>query len=128
MVEKDLHHYYEILEIPPNASFSEIKEAYHYLKELYTVESIVTLPIDVDITEEYKKELLHQIEDSYIALLCLHAHDEISQLAYDLYEKRGTASGHEREDWAEAEKVVISKYIKETEAGTERIQHEIYIR
>jgi hypothetical protein len=113
MVEKDFYNYYEILEISPNASFPEVKEAYHYLKELYTVESIVTLPIDVDITEEYKKEILHQIEDSYIRLVCLHAHDEISQLAYALYEKRGTTPGQEREDWAEAENIIISKYKKE---------------
>jgi hypothetical protein len=81
------------------------------LKELYTVESIVTLPIDVHITEGYKKEILRQIEDAYIRLVCLHAHDEISQLAYTFYEKRGTSSKHDREDWADAERIILSKYV-----------------
>jgi hypothetical protein len=111
MVERNFYTCCEILEISPSASFSEITEAYHYLKELYTVESIVTLPIDVDIGEEYKKDILQQIEDSYKRLICLCKHDEIMHVAYELHEKRGGTPGHDLEDWAEAEKIIISTYL-----------------
>ena len=35
--------------------------------------------------------------------------DEIAQLAYELYEKRGRKSGHEMADWLEAERIVKQK-------------------
>jgi hypothetical protein len=38
--------------------------------------------------------------------------DEISRVAYDLYEKRGNAKGEDFADWIEAEKIVIKKYSK----------------
>jgi hypothetical protein len=34
-------------------------------------------------------------------------HDDITRVAYELYEKRGRAHGHELEDWLEAEKIVM---------------------
>ena len=37
-------------------------------------------------------------------------HDEIAGVAYELYEKRGRAKGHELEDWLEAEKIVMEKH------------------
>jgi hypothetical protein len=38
--------------------------------------------------------------------------DEISRVAYDLYEKRGYAPGNDFADWIEAEKIVMKKYPK----------------
>ena len=38
--------------------------------------------------------------------------DEIRLIAYQLYELRGKEPGHEVEDWVEAEKVVLGKYLK----------------
>jgi len=38
--------------------------------------------------------------------------DEISRVAYDLYEKRGFAPGNDFTDWLEAEKIVMKKYSK----------------
>lgn len=37
-------------------------------------------------------------------------HDEITRVAYELYEKRGRAHGYELEDWLEAEKIVMEKH------------------
>jgi len=37
-------------------------------------------------------------------------HDEITRVAYELYEKGGRALGHELEDWLEAEKIVTEKH------------------
>jgi len=41
--------------------------------------------------------------------------NEIRLIAYQLYELRGTAPGHEVEDWLEAEKIVLGKYLKSNE-------------
>ena len=38
--------------------------------------------------------------------------DEIRLIAYQLYELRGKEPGHEVEDWVEAEKIVVRKYLK----------------
>ncbi len=38
--------------------------------------------------------------------------DEIRLIAYQLYELRGKEPGHEVEDWLEAEKIVMGKYLK----------------
>ena len=37
--------------------------------------------------------------------------DEIRLIAYQLYELRGKEPGHEVEDWLEAEKIVLGKYL-----------------
>jgi hypothetical protein len=38
--------------------------------------------------------------------------DEITRIAYGLYEKRGYAHGNDISDWLEAEKIVKQKYSK----------------
>jgi len=38
--------------------------------------------------------------------------DEISRVAYNLYEKRGYAPGNDFSDWIEAEKIVMKMYSK----------------
>ena len=37
-------------------------------------------------------------------------HDEIARVAYELYEKKGRAYGHDLENWLEAEKIVMEKH------------------
>ena len=52
-------------------------------------------------------------------------HDEIARVAYELYEKRDRAHGHELEDWLEAEKIVMEKHemhARETEQGVDVIK------
>jgi hypothetical protein len=65
MQPEEYERYLDILEISPGASYSEIREAYLHLKSLYSEESIVTLPIRDDISEERKKEILRDIEEAY---------------------------------------------------------------
>ncbi len=40
---------------------------------------------------------------------------EIVRVAYELYEKRGMAHGHDLEDWLEAEKIVLKRHATEIE-------------
>lgn len=65
MESEEYERYLDILEIGPGASLVEIREAYLLLKSLYSEDSIVTLPIRDDISEERKKEILGEIEEAY---------------------------------------------------------------
>lgn len=40
---------------------------------------------------------------------CCSETDEIAKVAYQLYLDRGCVNGHDKEDWAKAEKIVKSK-------------------
>jgi len=48
--------------------------------------------------------------------------DEISCVAYDLYEKRGCAPGNDFADWIEAEKIVMKKYSKESPINVKAVK------
>ncbi len=69
MIEKDYQKYVEVLELTPDASLSEIRKAYVCLKELYSMGSIATLPLEDEIPENYKKEILQNIEEAYAMLV-----------------------------------------------------------
>jgi len=69
MTEKDHQEYFEVLELTPDASPSEIRKAYLCLKELYSTDSIVTLPLIDEIPEEHRKEILNKIEEAYTILV-----------------------------------------------------------
>ena len=65
MQSEEHKRYLDILEIGPGASLSEIREAYLLLKSLYSEDSIVTLPITDDISQERKEKILNEIEEAY---------------------------------------------------------------
>ncbi len=44
-----------------------------------------------------------------------NVHDEIAQVAYELFEKRGWVHGHELQDWLDAERIVAARSAKVTE-------------
>ncbi len=44
--------------------------------------------------------------------------DEIARIAYELYEKRGRGHGCHLDDWLEAERIVLSRHVKTSEAST----------
>jgi len=69
MNQEEFNKYFEILEIPADASLPEVRKAYLALKELYSTASIVTVPFEGDITDEYRTEIVEQIEDAYFNLL-----------------------------------------------------------
>jgi cytoskeleton protein RodZ len=72
MKKENHREYFETLEVSPDASLLEIRKAYTLLKELYSVESIVTLPLKDDISEGDRRDILAQIEDAYQNLLVLY--------------------------------------------------------
>ena len=50
-------------------------------------------------------------------------HDEIARVAYDFYETRDCADGHDLDDWFEAEKKVMEKH----ERHAKETGQEVYI-
>jgi curved DNA-binding protein CbpA len=67
----DRNKYLDILELSPDATFSEIRNAYLHLKSLYSRDSIVTLTVKDEIPQERKEEILREIEEAYQSLLTL---------------------------------------------------------
>ncbi len=57
--------YFHILEISPDASLTEIRTAYMYLKKLYSKESIATQPVSDELYELDNKIILEEIETAY---------------------------------------------------------------
>ncbi len=66
--EKINDRFYEVLELKPDAPFSEIKSSYLHLKKLYSSESMVLTPFLDDIPGNRREKLLEQIEEAYRSL------------------------------------------------------------
>lgn len=71
MPEEGLKKYFEILEISPDASLSEIRNAYLHLKKLYATESIVVSPVADEFPKRSRREILKKIENAYTKLVAL---------------------------------------------------------
>jgi len=71
MAEEGPKKYFEILEISPDASLSEIKNAYLRLKKLYASDSIVISPIAEEFSKRSRREILTKIENAYTKLVSL---------------------------------------------------------
>jgi hypothetical protein len=65
MQPDDHHRFYQILELSSDASLMDIRKAYLFLKELYTSDSIVTLPLEKEISPEEKGQIVIAIEEAY---------------------------------------------------------------
>jgi Protein of unknown function (DUF2934) len=48
--------------------------------------------------------------------------DEITRVAYELYEKRGYAPGNDFADWIEAEQIVEKKHSKSMPGGSKTVR------
>jgi len=79
MNREDYNKYFEILELPPDASLEEVRKAYLHLKDLYSKGSIVTLPVEDEISEGLNSEILLKIEDAYMNLVSLYKEDGTPQ-------------------------------------------------
>ncbi|MBU0482909.1 MAG: helix-turn-helix domain-containing protein [Proteobacteria bacterium] len=71
MNREDYRHYFDILELPLESSLADVRKAYLFLREVYTIPSIVTMPVDEEISSEQKEEIVRQIEEAYHGLLLL---------------------------------------------------------
>lgn len=69
MDRKSLKKYFDTLEINTDASIPEIRNAYTYLKTLYSGDSVVISSIHEEFNEDNRKEILDNIEDAYQSIL-----------------------------------------------------------
>jgi len=60
--------YFEALELNQGATQSDVRNAYLYLKALYSNDSIVTSALAYEFSEEKKQSILEEIEDAYARL------------------------------------------------------------
>lgn len=72
--------YYDVLEIKPDASFQEIKNAYFHLKKLYSSEPAVLIPVIEDISEEGRLEIVNLLDQAYTRLKEIYKVEEKEKL------------------------------------------------
>ena len=58
--------FFEVLELPPDASYVEVKRAYMLLTEIYSTDSIVTMSVEEDFADEHKQEIIDEIRQAVI--------------------------------------------------------------
>jgi hypothetical protein len=63
--------YFDVLELNPDASLLEIRNAYLRLKKLYSSDSEVISPIADEFPQKQRDEILKQIEEAYRNLIDL---------------------------------------------------------
>lgn len=61
--------YFDVLELNPDASLLEIRNAYMRLKKLYSSDSEVISPIADEFPQKQRDEILKQIEEAYKKLI-----------------------------------------------------------
>jgi flagellar biosynthesis protein FlhG len=69
MSDKELKKYFDILEISPDSSILEIRNAYMRLKKLYSSDSVVLSPIEDEFSMKERQKILQQVEDAYRKLM-----------------------------------------------------------
>jgi len=88
MSREEYDEYFKILEISPDASLFEIKNAYLRLKKLYSTESPVIAPIAEEFPKKRRKEILKEIEEAYSKIIALLGNEHES-----LYREEPSAPG-----------------------------------
>ena len=61
----------EILELPPDSSWSEITKSYNNLKQLYSQPSLALTPVEEELSDSRRAEILQEIEYAYAELVKL---------------------------------------------------------
>jgi len=78
MNREEYKKHFDTLELSPDASLTEVRKAYLHLKDLYSKESIVTLPVEGEVSEDLNDKILRQIEEAYLNLVSLYQEEGVS--------------------------------------------------
>jgi len=71
MNREDCRQHFEVLELPIDADLSEVRKAYLLLKEIYSTDSIVTMSVAEEATDEQKEDIIREIDVAYQTLSSL---------------------------------------------------------
>lgn len=69
--KKNLKKYYDILELNPGATISEIKKAFLRLKKIYSADSSVISPIAKDFSKRKRRDIIKRLDSAYTHLIPL---------------------------------------------------------
>ncbi len=69
MDEKELSRHYETLELEPGADLRAVRNAYYYLKDLYSQDSYDTVPVQEEFLDKKRGSIVKEIEEAYQALV-----------------------------------------------------------
>jgi len=102
MSREDYRKYFEVLELDPEASMTEVRNAYARLKRLYSTDSIAITPLAAELPEKKRKKILKEIEDAHVIIMALL--EKESQKAAQA--KKAAAAGQDEE--AKVERAIFS--------------------
>jgi curved DNA-binding protein CbpA len=71
---EDCLKYFDLLELPPEATIKEIRTKYYYLKNHYSSDSIEILALNEDFSQELREDYLSRLDDAYEKLNLLVEH------------------------------------------------------
>ena len=81
MAKDELKKYFDILELPADASLREIHKSFLRLKKIYANESIAVTPLGEEFSEKKRKKILEDVEAAYARLIASKK-DESSGTAF----------------------------------------------
>lgn len=79
MYKEEFKHYYEILEVEPDAPFSQIKNNYLLLKEIYKDAETCYAALDEGMNDTRREQILTDLDLAYKVLKERHSREETSQ-------------------------------------------------
>jgi hypothetical protein len=59
----------QVLELPAEATLTQIRQSYRFLKDLYSSESIATLPVSGEISAKERQQIIEKIDTAYAKLI-----------------------------------------------------------
>ena len=59
----------QVLELPAEATLTQIRQSYRFLKDLYGGESMATLPVSGEISTKDRQQIIEKIDAAYEALI-----------------------------------------------------------
>ncbi len=60
--------HFEMLELPLDANFDEVHKAWLVMKDIYSTDSLATMSIGEEVSDEDRRQLLARIEEAYNVL------------------------------------------------------------
>jgi len=80
MSNEEFRKHLEVLELSPDATLAEVKNAYQQLKEIYSSNSIAISSIEDEFPESSRQKVLEQLEEVYKKLLVFFDSPEKAEL------------------------------------------------